>query len=398
MIKRHITLTLIIFTLACGPDEKVSPKYLAQCECNLSTSQVTYQAERSKLKPIKTQPSHHKPRASYSILTDTGTTYIVATSPVNQSFTIYDVTNAQIVKDSKLDYPPIVIGQPTFKSFDSLYFQAPIPGIIFRFDSSGIVREKIEMNIETDWQLTGNPPGLFYDMPQAEFEFVSQNRLLMLVNPFGFWSYTNKNEIKVVSEYDLLTNKVVSNFATLNSSLTEAPIELMDKYTFPHITYNEANIYLSYPYDHRVYKYDYQTKKLIKEACLSSNAIAELVSPLRKNSSTQEEINFQISVPYYGGINFHSDLNLFSRIVYHDKELYTPEGKLSLSSCDRSYSVLLFDSELNLINEINLQNLDLWERALATSNGYVVPGKCSESSGEDYFEYNVKYEFLETNH
>ena len=142
----------------------------------------------------------------------------------------------------------------------------------------------------------------------------------------------------------------------------------------------------------------HQTKKLIKEACLSSNAIAELVSPLRKNSSTQEEINFQISVPYYGGINFHSDLNLFSRIVYHDKELYTPEGKLSLSSCDRSYSVLLFDSELNLINEINLQNLDLWERALATSNGYVVPGKCSESSGEDYFEYNVKYEFLETNH
>ena len=47
------------------------------------------------------------------------------------------------------------------------------------------------MNLEMDWQC-GNPPGLFYDLPQTEFEFVSQNRLLMLVNPFDFWSYTNK--------------------------------------------------------------------------------------------------------------------------------------------------------------------------------------------------------------
>ena len=61
---------------------------------------------------------------------------------MNQSFTIYDVMNAQIVKDSRLDYPPIaiVIGQPTFKSFDSLYFQALFE-LFFGFDSSGNVRE-----------------------------------------------------------------------------------------------------------------------------------------------------------------------------------------------------------------------------------------------------------------
>ena len=79
-------------------------------------------------------------------------------------------------------------------------------------------------------------------------------------------------------------------------------------------------------------------------------------------------------------------------MIYLDKELYTPEGKLSLSNCDRSYSILLFDSELNLINEINLQNLE----SLGKSIGHI-KWLCSSRSAQNLLEKIISNTTLNLN-
>ena len=253
-------------------------KYLQQCECDFLKTLKTFDFQRTKLLPIETQPSHHKPR-SYSILSRDNNNYIIATSPLNQDYTIYNVTEGEIVKNSKLNYPPIVIGQSTFKSFDSIYFQSPLPGRLFRFNSEGEILEKVSLeDIETEWQMASNPPGLFFDIPQARIQFINKNKLLFIANPFDFWNYPNKGEIKVIAEYDLSSKTVVSNFSTLSTQLTEVPIELMDKYTFPFMRHEGQFVYVSYPYDHEVHKYDYESKKLVKRGCISSSFIPKLTS------------------------------------------------------------------------------------------------------------------------
>lgn len=393
---RNIVFIIFILCFGCKNKDLVDSEFLVGCENNPSLSRRDFEFSREKLTPININALHHKSRSAYSILNRNDINYILATSPISQSFTIYDVTNAKIIKNSKLDYPPIVIGQTTFKSFDSIYFQVPNPATLFRFDSTGAVLQSSRIeNFNTDWELEGSPPGLLYDVPQGRLIFTKKNKFLAAIDPFGLWYYPNKEEIKSIVEYDLSTNLVTSNFSKIASQLSKAPIELIDKYTIPFVLHHKQSIYVAYPYDHSIYLYDDETKELLKKECLASEFISKLASPLKINHSDQENINFQISKAYYSEINYHSKLNIFSRIVFHEKELYQGDGKLNKSICDRTYSLILFDEALNFVSEIYLENFDVWDRALPTPKGFIVPGKCSEFSGEDYFEYNVKYELIE---
>ncbi len=394
-MKQFYTL-FFIFLIGCGNTELVNREFLQACANQTQMTERSFTAVRQKLTPIEVGPEHHKPMAAYSILNTDKASYVLATSPGNQEFTIYDITHGEIIKNTKLDYPPLEIGQATFKSFDSIYFQLPMKNTIIRFDSAGVVGEKtIIKDIQTDWQVRGNPPGFFNEIHQAELKFLSRNRVISTLNTFGFWYYRNKKDIKLLAELDLDKSQMTSNFSKMATALTKAPIELHDMYTMPYMEHYQGYIYVSYPYDHNLYKYDATTKELVKTTCLSSQFIGELGIPLELNHSDQENINFQISNAYYGKINFHSTPGIFSRVVFHEKDLYKSDGKLNRSACDRTYSLILFDSELNLLSEIDLQNLDLWNRALPTPSGYVVPGICQESSGEDFFEFNIKYDLEE---
>jgi len=391
-LKYIFILVLSITFISCGNKEK--KQYLESCQNITTKLDLSYSTRVTNLKPIEIKPTHHKQQPHYSILEKENNWLIIETAQRSQTFTIYDVKNSNIVKHGSLDSPPIFIGATTFKSLDSLYFQLPVRSRIIRFDSAGILREKIDLGSQrTDWSFNDSKFGLFNNHRQGALHFTNNN-IFFVLNAFDFWEYPDKTAIKTLGEFNPRTNKLVRNFGEQSNYLTNNKVSLPDKYTYPHLSIAKNRLYVSFPFDHNIYKYDINDKSKTEENCVSSQFISKLPDPLSKSFSQQESINFQLSTPYYGQVNYHKEMNIFTRLVFHSTELYTPDGKLNYNHCSRSYSLIVFDTELNVINEIFLGTGGLWEYALAISSGYIVPGKCENYLSEDIFRYTQYYELF----
>ena len=384
----YLLLTILICT-ACSGDGRNS--YLEPCENSEVHLGYTVGVTRTALESIEVLPKHFKQRAFYSVLEKDDNWYICETSESSLSFTIYDMKNGAILRHDSLQTIDVTLGLPTFKSFDSIYFQMPVRSRLIRFDSAGMIKENIDMSaLKLDWMMDGSPFGLHNSLPQGNILFRKNgNRMIFVNDPFDFWYYPDQTEIKLIVEYDPSANTVVSNFGERKNFMTQGDFEVPDKYTFPYLAVEGEYVYASYPLDHQIYKYDLSTRALVNSSCVSSSNIKKLPDPLRKSASLQESINFQLYSPHYGQINFHEDLNLFTRVVFHE-----PSEAAKGSSCGNEYSLLVFDADLNLVNEIELGNKDMWSKALAVSSGYLLPGKCDTGNGDDYFKYNYYYELV----
>jgi hypothetical protein len=380
----------------CSCDSLERSAYLEACDNVISDQDFVVGIKRTQLPKIEVLPKYFKRRGSYSVLEKDNNWYVCETSIESEFFTIYDVKNGIVLQHNSLNIPKVNIGVSTFKNFDSIYFQLPVKSEIVRFDSSGQINEHLDMSVfRLDWMIADAPFGLHNDIEQGKILFRENgNRLIFPVDAFDFWFYKDKKAIKTVVEYDRASAQLISNFAERDNYLTNGNFSLHRKYTYPFSALGGQYLYLSYPFDHQVYKYDLTSMDLTLSACVSSANIIRLPDPLRKASSTQESINFQLSSPHYGQINFHKELNLFSRLVFVESELYDSEGNINLSTCERKYSLLIFDADLNLINEIDLGNQDLWDKALPVSSGYLLTGKCDTNVGDDYFKYNYYYELV----
>ncbi|KYG83327.1 hypothetical protein AWN68_00515 [Roseivirga echinicomitans] len=387
-IPLYLLFTILIFT-GCSDGGRNS--YLESCENMEVDLGFTVGVKRTQLEKIEILPKHFKQRALYSVLEKDDNWYICETSESSLSFTIYDMKNGAILRHDSLQTIDVTVGLPTFKSFDSIYFQMPVRSKLIRFDSAGIIRENIDMsNLKLDWMMEGSPFGLHNNRQQGNILIRNNGSRMVFVNdPFDFWYYPDQTKIKLIVEYDPTSNTVISNFGERKNFMTQGDFEVPDKYTFPYLAVEGEYVYASYPLDHQVYKYDLNTSELVNSSCVSSSNIKRLPDPLRKTVGLQEQINFQISSPYYGQVNFHKDLNLFTRLVFHE-----PSEDAKVSSCKNEYSLLVFNADLNLINEIELGNKDMWSKALAVSSGYLLPGKCDTGNGDDYFKYNYYYELV----
>ena len=392
-IPLYLLFTIFVFT-SCSDGGRNS--YLESCENMEVDLGFTVGVKRTQLEKIEILPKHFKKRALYSVLEKDDNWYICETSESSLSFTIYDMKNGAILRHDSLQTIDVTMGQTTFKSFDSIYFQMPVRSKLIRFDSAGIISENIDMsNLKLDWMMEGSPFGMHNNLPQGNILFRKNgNRMVFVNDPFDFWYYPDQTKIKLIVEYDPTSNTVISNFGERENFLTKGNFEVPDKYTYPYLTLTDDYLYASYPLDHQVYKYDLNTSELVSSACVSSSSINRLPDPLRKSSSMQESIDFLLSSPSYGQINFHKDLNLFTRLVFQEGELYDLEGNINMSTCEKEYSLLVFNADLNLINEIELGNKDMWSKALAVSSGYLLPGKCDTGNGDDYFKYNYYYELV----
>jgi hypothetical protein len=393
-MKLSVFVVLIFILFSC--DSIKQKAYLESCDNLKANHGFTVNVVRTQLPVIHISPKHFKRRAAFSVLEKNDNWYICETSKNDALFTIYDMKNGVVLKHESLKVLNTSIGVNTFKSFDSIYFQLPIKGRIIRFDSSGRINENIDMSgFKLDWMMDDAPFGLHNEIEQGEILFRDNgNRWVFSVDAFDFWLYPDKTFIKPVVEYELSSNQIVTNIAERENYLTKGNFSLHDKYTYPFMAIVDEHLFLSYPFDHQVYKYDLATKELTMTGCMSSVNIKRLPDPLKKSYSTQESINFQLSSPHYGQINFHEDLNLFTRLVFHENELHDSDGNINLSTCTRMYSLLVFDIDLNLINEVELGSQDLWNKALAVSSGFLLSGKCDTNNGDDFFKYNYYYELV----
>jgi hypothetical protein len=390
-------LFFVLFAfIFCSCDILERSAYLEACDNVISNQDFVVGIKRTQLPKIEVLPKHFKKRGFYSVLEKDNNWYICETSGKSEIFTIYDVKNGILFQHDSLKISKVSIGVNTFKNFDSIYFQLPDKSKIVRFDSSGQIKELLDMSFfRLDWMIADAPFGLHNDIDQGKILFTENgNRLIFPVNAFDFWFYKDKKVIKTMVDYDRASTQLISNFAERDNYLTNGNFSLPDKYTYPYSALSGQYLYLSYPLDHQVYKYDLTSMDLTLSACVSSTNIIRLPDPLRKSSSSQQSINFQLTSPHYGQINFHEELNLFSRLVFVESELYDSKGNINISTCERKYSLLIFDTDLNLLNEIDLGNQDLWDKALPVSSGYLLTGKCDTNVGDDYFKYNYYYELV----
>lgn len=381
---------IIFLSLGCSPDEQDT--FLIKCPIQ-SISPQSYNVKRGLLKPIPILPKHYKKNARYDVSVIDGDYHLIETSLDHNKFTVFNMSKGTILTHDSLKTPPIKTGIASFKNLDSIYFQIPERSRIYRFNSTGAIKEIIDLSkYRPHWMLPDSPVSLLSDLYQGKIEFIDKHQMRFVLNAFDFWYYKNKPEIGLVAELDLSEDTLYGDFSNISNYLTESPISLPDRLTYPYFVSKKNDLIISYPFDHNIYLYDMSTRNLVESTCMSSEYISALEKPLSLNFDTQESINLQISTPYYGQVNYHENIKLFSRLVFHGNDLYDMDGKLNLSSCEREYSLILFDNKLNKIDEIFLGNSDLWETAIPTSNGFLVVGKCENYAGEDFLRVNVEYE------
>jgi hypothetical protein len=192
--------------------------------------------------------------------------------------------------------------------------------------------------------------------------------------------------------YDVQKSEIVSEMGKQARELTSSPVSLPDKYTYPYYEIVNEIIYVSNPFNHSIQVFD-KDGTLLHEVCMASEYIEKLQQPLDATYDMQEAMNFHVTAPYYGQINYHEETDVFSRLVFHKAPLYRNDGKLNMNNCDKTYSLILFNKDLQKVSEIFLGDEALWVRALATKSGFIASGKCNNYVGEDYLRYNFKYDF-----
>jgi hypothetical protein len=149
--------------------------------------------------------------------------------------------------------------------------------------------------------------------------------------------------------------------------------------------------YFSFPISHNIYSWETPKNVRAGKFCAASSFIRTLPNLLPPDAESQESINFQIAQPYYGELFYHSELDVFSRIVLHEIPLHKPDGKLNNPN-NRGKSIILFDRNMTLLGEVEIEDdeLQLWGGiAHATPDGLIIT-KISTSENQKQF---VKIKF-----
>ncbi|MEC7755611.1 hypothetical protein [Roseivirga sp. UBA1976] len=368
-------------------------EYLRPCSTVADDDSVqTIEFVRSRLKPIAISSETFKTKAKYSLLEEGDEILLLETGEHTSKYTLFNLSKGEVIAKGEIDGPPLNIGVTSFFDYDSIYFNTGLKGKIYRMDTSGIIKEEINLsNLSASWFLEGSLPSLLENHDQGKIEIID-GKLVFNLDAFDYWLYPNKNSINALVVYDIYKSQIVSEMGGHSTKLTSSSIYLPDKYTYPYFEIKDDLVFVSHPFNHSIQVYD-KAGQLIEDVCMASQYIDQLQEPLGQNYDIQESINFHITAAHYGQINYHEGSELFSRLVFHSSPLYDNDGKLNMNNCDKTYSLILFNKNLEKISEIFLGNDALWVRALPTKTGYVVSGKCSNYAGEDFLRYNFKYDF-----
>lgn len=150
-------------------------------------------------------------------------------------------------------------------------------------------------------------------------------------------------------------------------------------------------LYVSYPLDNNIYIYNLQTRELWQSKDASSPNF-KMPLPFELGNRILD-LQQTLSSAYYGSFSYHTEKELFSRVVIHEKGPQYADKKM-ISDCLRSFSLLVFDKEMNLLGEILLDDLKYnWKAPIATPKGFLVGDVCGENNlGDDYLSFSKELE------
>jgi hypothetical protein len=386
-------LLSILIIFSCSVDTELDD-YLSSCISGSSNNlDSNIELVRTELKRIGVSPEIYKAKVKYSLFEEEEDIYLLETDQESSNHTIYNLSKGIIQSSRIIEGPPIDIGITTYFGHDSIYFHTGLKGVIYRMDTAGTILEKIDIKkLQPNWFIEGSIPSILDNLNQGQIGLINDHTFLLNLDAFDFWLYPNKDSINSLIAYDFQKSEIVSEMGEQARELTSSPVSLPDKYTYPYYEIVNELIYVSNPFNHSVQVFD-KDGTLLHEACMASEYIEKLQQPLDATYDMQEAMNFHVTAPYYGQLNYHEETDIFSRLVFHEAPLYRNDGKLNMNNCDKTYSLILFNKDLQKVSEIFLGDEALWVRALATKSGFIASGKCNNYVGEDYLRYNFKYDF-----
>ena len=156
---------------------------------------------------------------------------------------------------------------------------------------------------------------------------------------------------------------------------------------------------VSYPMDDMIYGYNLNESdiKFMKDG--SSNQKIDIPAPQTRAESNDRQLSwdFRASTPYYSPLYYHSNKELFTRILAHPFDLEYVDGKM-VTGRARKLSILIFDKQLNKVGETVLDNtlFDIFYH-VPTSNGFFVGPSSEFINEEDSLIFNTYFELTKAN-
>lgn len=128
--------------------------------------------------------------------------------------------------------------------------------------------------------------------------------------------------------------------------------ELPFIHSYPYLRYYKDTVLISFPFSHESSLYHWESDSALKQFCAASNYLPTLAPLLPPDYDVQTRIHFEIENGYYGPLEYHESLGLYSRQVEHNMPLKTEDGLLR-SPVSRPRSLLLFNRSLECVGEIH---------------------------------------------
>ncbi|HEX2921262.1 MAG TPA: DUF4221 family protein [Bacteroidales bacterium] len=260
---------------------------------------------------------------------------------------VIDLTDAivkkQIIIDKNL-FNTYQVSNLFVKSADSIIFLSDKTPTIFLTNGEGKLIKKwtrtdVDIPASLDKKLSsigfGFATSSFLENPYID---PASGYLYVKINAIGYHDDFGDIDVKRHGVYDLKNKKWISLFGSYEGVLKE---KKDGRYFYdmhePYQIKVEDKIYISYPIDNNVYCYDIKNYNLVQTIDCSFEGVEEFPKPLYgKKISDNALQKMRSNTPFYGPLNYHTAVGIFSRFYLHKGE----EGKRSLIIYDKDFKVL----------------------------------------------------------
>ncbi len=174
------------------------------------------------------------------------------------------------------------------------------------------------------------------------------------IDPYGLYSKMRK--LNRVGVFSLKTDKWNAFFCNKEEfgSMKRGygfPYDLEQ----PYVCLSDSLVIVSFPMEHNVGVYDKTTLSYKGQYRIKTGVETLFPKPKKMVAwdSCQKSWDFRQSTPFYGPIMSHKKSKAYSRIVYHETELFDDEGN-PCADADRDVSVIVFDENFCVVTEVIL--------------------------------------------
>ncbi|WP_111670830.1 hypothetical protein [Algoriphagus litoralis] len=231
------------------------------------------------------------------------------------------------------------------------------------------------------------------DNRKSSGHFISPSKMIVSLTK-GDLSYFQKEmideKLTTFAVYDFNQMKVTDFFGTYPKEILDARGNYPKEFQVPFNLIYEDKLIIGYPLSDELISYNLNNFKDFQSKKVESN-IFKLPAPFSDREDRYEVFKLFYYSNKYGPISYHKDLDIFSRIVIHELSVNSKDA------CDRKYSVILFDKNLEKLEEIEVSDIynSDWAFALSTPTGFLLSGICENYLGEDFFIYNAYVDLIE---